>query len=185
MRKMVSVLAVLGFVLSTTVALADGTTSLEMSGPAGEYITQGQVYDIQPTDGGAFAADKNYRNGVHVWFTDTKDINGWWNLYFAAPNNALLTPGLYPYAQRFSFGDRTAPGLDVSGEGRGCNTICGSFRVYEITYGPGDTIESFWADFTQNCECLDKAMAGTIKFNAHATPVRPTSWGAIKSLYRR
>jgi hypothetical protein len=54
---------------------------------------------------------------------------------------ALGTPlavGTYTGAERESFEDPNHPGLSVSGDGAGCNTLTGQFEVLSITVAPDD-----------------------------------------------
>ena len=74
------------------------------------------------------------------------------NLTFAAPPGDVLAPGTYSNAARYPF-NGTSPGLSVIGNGRGCNTITGSFTVTEIGFSPVDgSLASFGVTFTQHCE---------------------------------
>lgn len=60
---------------------------------------------------------------------------------FAAPPGQQLAPGVYVGAQRAPFREAGRPGIDISGSGRGCNTIEGSFEVKEITVGSSGFVE--------------------------------------------
>ena len=37
---------------------------------------------------------------------------------------------------RFPFENGTTPGISLTGDGRGCNTVSGRFDVLEVAYGP-------------------------------------------------
>src|SRR5262249_15877081 len=91
-------------------------TPLRMAIEAGAFVGQGLTYDFPPTNA-AFSADTNFDNGVSL-DVDPPAAGEFWFLDFAAPNNALLTPGTYLDAQRFPFQAAGKPGLDVSGNGR-------------------------------------------------------------------
>src|SRR5262249_34692173 len=71
-----------------------------------------------------------------------------WRLNFAAPDNALIVPGLYENFQRFPFQDPGRPRLEFSSTGRLDNQAAGFFEVHEATYGPGGEVLTFSADFT-------------------------------------
>ena len=148
-------------------------TSLMMTSDTGDYIGQGLDYFYAATDG-TFTAQRNYANGVSISF-HTPGYTHWWYLDFAAPNDAPLTVGSYSGATRFSFQSPGEPGLDIHGDGRGCNTLTGSFEVKEITYGTGDDIVAFWATFEQHCEGWSSALRGDIRFNADAPPITTIS----------
>jgi hypothetical protein len=145
-----------------------GVTSLLLTGDPGDYITGGQTNYYTPADG-TFSAWMNYSNGVTVAF-HTPSYSHWWYVNFAAPNNQYLTPGVYSDAIRWPF-ETTQPGLSVYGDGRGCNTLTGSFEIKEIVYGPGPygadgSVVSFRATFEQHCEGWAAAARGEVRFNA-------------------
>jgi VCBS repeat-containing protein len=147
-----------------TVLPAAGVTSLVMQSPAGEYIGQGQNYNYS-TSTGRFNASRNYDNGVSIAYQDASDINGWWYLDFAAPGNAPLSPGTYLNATRYPFQAANVPGLDVSGEGRGGNTLTGQFTVLQAVYGSSNQISRFDATFIQHTDGQNLALTGEIKYN--------------------
>lgn len=155
---------VTGLVLlfSLTGFTAHADTFLFFKSDQGDYIGGGLTQTFTPTDG-TFTATKNYDNGVTVNFNG--GLN-WWSLNFAAPGNNFLAPGTYEGATRFPFQSPTAPGLDVSGSGRGCNTSTGRFIIHEVVYNTDNTIASFAADFVQHCEGGVPALYGAIRFNS-------------------
>src|SRR5262249_59883202 len=96
---------------------------LRMVGRSADYIGRGQSYSYTPQSG-PFTASRNFDNGVSIFYTGSGHS---WSLDFAAPNDAPLTPGTYASATRWPFQASGVPGLDVSGDGRGSNTMAGSF----------------------------------------------------------
>jgi uncharacterized repeat protein (TIGR01451 family) len=68
---------------------------------------------------------------------------------------------------RWPFQTSIQPGLDVSGDGRGCNTLTGKFLVLDATY-VGTTVQSFAANFEQHCEGQTIPLYGAIRFNSTA-----------------
>jgi len=139
-------------------------TSLTMSSDSGDFVGQGQFYFFTPADG-TFSAQQNFDQGVSLSFT-TASFSQFWFLDFAAPNNQPLTVGTYLGAARFPFQASNQPGLSVVGDGRGCNTVTGSFQVLQVTYGAGSSIASFDATFVQFCEGGTAALRGEIRYNA-------------------
>ena len=95
------------------------TTFLFMHSQPGDYIGAGVTQTLTPLDGN-FSATRKFDNGVSVHFNAGGE---WWDLDFAAPQETLLTSGSYENATRFPFQSPTAPGLNVSGSGRGCNML--------------------------------------------------------------
>jgi len=163
------------------------STSLLLTGDAGDYISGGQTLYFTPADG-AFGAYMNYSNGVSLWF-HTPSYSHWWYLDFAAPNKQFLTPGVYSGAARFPFQTTAQPGLSVYGDGRGCNTSIGSFEVKEVVYAPGQagadgTVLSFRATFEQHCEGWAAAARGEIRYNA-TVPIEITAPTSVATYERQ
>jgi hypothetical protein len=140
------------------------TTQLFLNSQPGDYIGGGIPRTIT-TSNGAFTASRNFDNGVSIQFFGNQ-LGNFWFLDFAAQGDAQLGIGAYEGAARFPFQAVTQPGLSVSGDGRGCNTLTGRFEVLEVTYGPGGAVESFAADFEQHCEGFPPALLGSICFNS-------------------
>lgn len=139
------------------------------SSEPGDWIGQGKVWDMG-VDDGVFRATRYSDNAVNVNF----DNESWWNLTFAAPGGVPLAPGAYEGAARWPFQGPGQPGLDISGDGRGCNTLTGRFVVHEAVYGADNGIDSFAADFEQHCEGGAAALFGTVRYN-YRKPKPPTA----------
>jgi len=134
-------------------------TFIQFNSQPGDYVGDGLTQTLTPINGYITASGNG--NGVSINFNgDT-----WWNLNFAARKGETLVPGSYEGATRFPFNSPTEPGLDVSGDGRGCNKLTGSFNVLEAAYSPEGEIERFGADFEQHCEGEDPALFGQVRFD--------------------
>ena len=156
---------VVAILLLTGTASAQ-TTRLFLNSQPGDYIGGGIQQTITTATGG-FTATQNFGGGVSIQFSSSQPGTFlFWTLDFAAPGNAPLTIGVYENATRFPFQAATEPGLDVSGDGRGCNMLTGRFEVLEVTYGTNGTVKSFAADFEQHCEGQPPALIGSIRFNS-------------------
>ena len=163
------VLTLFSCLLFTVALIANAeaqVTSLTLNSDAGDFIGLGQFFFFSGSDG-TFTAQKNFDGGVSIAFR-TPFFEHFWSLDFAAPNNQLLTVGTYSGAARFPFQNLSQPGLSVTGDGRGCNTVTGSFQVLEVAYGVGDTIDAFDAVFEQHCDGAVPALRGEIRYNATA-----------------
>lgn len=151
--------------LAATLACAGplaADTLFRMSGDPGDWISQGQDYLFTPADG-SFSGTVNYSGGASINFQGGAH---WWYLDFKGPYNRPLAPGVYTGATRYPFAALVSSGLSVSGDGRGCNTLTGTFEVRQVTYGPGNVLSAFWATFEQHCEGGTTAARGEIRFNA-------------------
>ena len=168
MRRVVSATVLAGAVsvagLVTGIAPAQAqpveSGTFTMSGDEGDYITGGATYSYDAAAGDQLTirADDNLR-GVYL---SINAANGdWWSMDLRAPQGKQLTPGEYPNATRAPFSGAGA-GIDISGNGRGCNTIEGSFVVTDAEYGPNGYVERLDATFEQHCEGLEPALRGRV-----------------------
>jgi hypothetical protein len=156
-----------------TILDGDGPQSfLVLNSQSGDYIGQGQLQTLTVLDG-VFRTERNYDNGIHVNF----DGDTWWDLNFAAPNDATLAAGDYDGATRWPFQSPTTPGLDVSGDGRGCNTLSGRFVVLEVAYDGSGNVTQLAADFEQHCEGVTPALYGSIRIHSSVAVVPRLSIG--------
>ncbi|MCW5199987.1 hypothetical protein VU05_04695 [Desulfobulbus sp. F1] len=140
---------------------ANAATYLYFNSEAGDYIGQG-LEQTWTEDNGTFSVSRNYDNGISVSYQGSD----WWSLDFTAPSNAQLMAGPYENAERFPFQSPTLPGLNVSGSGRGCNTLTGRFNILDVEYDTDGKVLSFAADFEQHCEGMDPALFGSIRYNS-------------------
>jgi len=175
-------LTLLASVAAAPPALAQTQTSLTMSSAPGDYVGQGQAYNLTPGTG-TFSASVNGGNGVSINYQGFTP-GDFWSLDFAAPNSQPLAVGTYLNATRFPFESPSVPGLAIYGDGRGCNMDFGSFSVLQIVYGPNNTVTAFDATFTQYCESLTAApLTGEIRYNANViiAVTAPTSLKVVEN----
>ncbi|MEZ6086989.1 MAG: delta-60 repeat domain-containing protein [Pirellulaceae bacterium] len=100
----------------------------------------------------------------HSWGVEIRVNNSeFWKLNFAAPSGQSFVPGVYEDAQRAYFNDFPHPGLDIAGDGRGCNSLSGDFVVYEADIG--DT-NAFHASFVQYCDSSTGLLYGDIRYKS-------------------
>lgn len=81
-----------------------------------------------------------------------------------ALGQALAVGTLYTNAERAAFASSGHPGLDVSYDHRGCNTLRGNFTVNQLTF-KGSAIATFGATFSQSCDG-GAFMDGSFYYNA-------------------
>jgi len=145
------------------------SATLTMVSDPGDYIGQGQTWSYDTAAGDVISATSN-GSTVNVAVTG---YNGtWWYLDFDAPNGQTLTAGTtYADATRYPF-NGSGPGLAIYGEGRGCNTLTGSFTVTEAVFGGPDSsyIQDFVATFEQHCEGGEPALRGTLSIHNPPAP---------------
>jgi hypothetical protein len=163
-------LVLVGALLVPAAQLSAQTTRLFLGSQPGDYIGGGIEQTYTEADG-AFAARRNFSNGVSIAF-NAPNFSHFWYVDFAAAGAVPLTVGIYEGAVRFPFQASNQPGLSVGGDGRGCNTLTGRFEVLEAVYGATGDVVSFAADFEQHCEGAPPALVGSVHFNADA-PIAP------------
>jgi hypothetical protein len=146
---------------------ADITYSYE-SDP-GEFIGQGLSNSYTDADG-TWTVERNFANGVSFGFLGNAP-SIWWDLDFAAVDGSFLTMGSYPNAMRFGFQDPGHPGIEVTGEGRGCDTQTGEFTVTEVAYDWFCEPVRLAATFEQHCEGAMPALTGGVDFDAGLGPL--------------
>jgi hypothetical protein len=93
----------------------------------------------------------------------TQGTTHYWRVFLAAPAGVPLAVGTYTGAARSAFRPAGTPGLDVSGDGRGCNTLTGQFTVSEIAYSQYNELMLLDATFEQHCEGATPALLGRIR----------------------
>jgi len=145
-----------------TAAAASDRTFLSMSSQPGDWVGQGQTYYITPTT----ASYKVTYDGSLIYFWIVEPGNGeWWGVNIAAAPGQPLVEGSYSNAVRAAFRGAGQPGLDVYGDGRGCNEVAGSFNVLRAVYGPNNTVIQFDATFVQYCEGWMPPLTGEIRYD--------------------
>jgi hypothetical protein len=145
---------------------ASGLTQIDFVSDPGDYVGGGQTFSLTPADGSIVATPSG--SGVSINFLGTPFVSPktFWNLIFVPIEGATLTPGNYPSAQRWPFQSPKRPGLSISGDGRGCNSLTGRFTVYEATFDSAGQIFAFAADAEQHCEGAAPALRARVRINS-------------------
>ena len=147
-------------------------SAVTFSGSGGDYITQDRAWSYDTTDSVITATASADGNRLNL------GINGdtWWYLDFAAPAGETLTAGVtYGGATRYPFRAPKEPGLSLSGDGRGCNELSGSFTVLAADLNPDGTVDEFEATFEQHCENSTTSVAtGRVLITNETAPAELT-----------
>jgi hypothetical protein len=138
---------------------SDPQTYIEFRSDPGDFIGQGRRFRLTSQDGDITAA-VNFRGGVSLSYQGST----WFNLLFGPQLGAPFSKGAYENAQRFAFADAGSPGMDVSGDGRGCTAISGRFDVLDVLTA-NDVVARFAVDFEQHCESSPAALFGIARYN--------------------
>jgi hypothetical protein len=153
-----------------------GTTSLTMTSDAGDYIGAGKTYNFT----GA--------NSV-IWLTSgsltglSARLNSsdgqWWDVDMYPASGEVLAVGNYTNATRYPF-NGSGNGLNVDGDGRGCNTLTGSFRVKQVAFSAVDnSLQHFDGTFVQHCKGQSPALSGELKYESAPVITPPPGVGSL------
>ena len=160
--------------------------SFTLTGDQGDYISLGRDWSYSIADGDdlSVSASDDHR-------TLAVSINGhqgdWWSVSLAAPSGQAITAKTYTGATRYPF-NGSGPGLSVSGDGRGCNELTGSFTVDDVVFGPHGYVQTLHASYEQHCEGGTPAARGTVTVDNPVAPaelalgVAPSANGTFNHL---
>jgi hypothetical protein len=127
----------------------------------GDYIGGGDTYSFNTV------SYIGLRGGYPMFVVSSPTDS--FQVWFAAPAGQPLVPGTYENAQRFDFRAAGHPGIDVFGDGRGCNTVAGRFVVDDATYDSAGDVLTFSARFESHCEgTTSSALFGAVSYNSTA-----------------
>jgi hypothetical protein len=144
----------------TITPLEAAAVYVHLESEAGDYIGAGQKYSYVP-ESAIFAATAT---GNHLTLTIT-GAQSWVGEFQGPSSQTQLTPGDYTGLQRYPFNDPAQGGLSWYGEGRGCNTLAGSFVIDSVAY-VGDSLTAIDLSFEQHCEGGTAALRGAVHWRA-------------------
>jgi hypothetical protein len=134
---------------------------VRLESDAGDWVGAGGSYEYTQAD----AIISVTADGGHLAIS--VQGNEQWSANFVVPSTLeRLEPGSYEDLQRYPFHDPEAGGLSWSGEGRGCNTLTGSFTIDRVTYETDGTLAAIDLRFVQHCEGGSSALRGTVHWRA-------------------
>jgi hypothetical protein len=167
--------AVLLLFLSASPANAGPVAHLTLTSEPGDHVGQGGSFDFTytPANSDFFFASvlslppvPSFLDFVLGTATGGAD-DTFATLSFSTTQLGIaITAGFYPDAERAAFAAAGHPGLEVTFQNRGCNTLTGSFSVDEVTFSPEGLIDTLSAQFEQHCEGAAPALFGTFTFEA-------------------
>ena len=133
-----------------------GVTAIYFDSPAGDWVGGGVPRTFTTKD---VIHTTRIAGGVQISISG----QGGWSLYFTAPSFGV---GTYENAERSAFRSPNSPGLDVYGNGRGCNTLTGRYVVREAVFADDGSVENLAIDFEQSCEGTMPPLIGAVRINA-------------------
>ncbi len=129
-------------------AESQATFRIITASDSGDYIGQNESWDFSNDNNSKITvtgADENL-----VSFRAESLNVSYMTFEFAGKTGKTISPGLYIPAKRFAFRG-SYNGINISGDGRGCNEILGAFYVHEYVVNNGN-LEKAAIDFIQICE---------------------------------
>jgi len=165
----VALLALPSFLFSGSARADQPVVQIILNGAQG-YLGQGQSYYFDSFDGsmsisGSDAGPSGIPRFVSINFFGSGNSGSFASLDFATNKLGVdLVPGTYSTVQRASFASPGYAGLDVGFDGRGCNTVSGSFTVLDAVY-VGTQVQRFDATFTENCDSTSPSLTGRVRIN--------------------
>lgn len=157
--------AVSGLPLETsTVRAAGSITALAIDSEPGDWVGAGQQLEYAPPTATFTISGQGSADGVSLQVFGPGGGGDFWHITLKHAGTAPLGPGTYENAQRFS--DATHPGLDVGGQGRGCNMSTGRFVISELERDGTGAITTLAVSFEQHCEGLPAALFGEARYQA-------------------
>lgn len=166
--RLCRVLLIFGILSLFSAFCSTSQTFLTLDSQPGDYIGQGVTQTLTPADG-TFSIT-NTPDTVSISF-HTPDYSQFWYLDFGSPTTQRFGYGEYEGAQRTAFRSPTRAGIDVSGDGRGCNTDAGRFLVSDFVLNTDGTIARLAIDFEQHCEGAPPALYGSFRYDSNAAAV--------------
>jgi hypothetical protein len=157
---------------SGTAAASTVPGAIAMYSDTGDYIGQGN----QELFAGPLTVTGN-AGDVSIQFSDSSGAN--WSMEFAAPPGQMLQPGAYDQAGRASFRGSGQPGIDINGDGRGCDTDSGRFEVKDIAVDSTGVVDRLWLVFEQHCEGAQPALFGEVRLGEPAAPGAITAYPSV------
>ena len=165
--------------LCVSAAAATPQTFLTLISQPGDYVGGGITQTLTPADG-TFSIF-NGPNSVSVSFLGTEP-GVFWELQFGTPTTVKFGRGQFVHAQRTAFRSPTRPGVDVGGDGRGCNTDSGNFLVSDFALASDGSVARLAVDFEQHCEGAPPALYGSLRYNSSVTAVPRIGIGSAYAL---
>jgi hypothetical protein len=139
------------------------TGTLSFSGDAGEFVSSGKSWTLK-SPGQEIQLTQNGPGDVQISFgREDKEFDA----SFSTDTGRRFEVKSYTGAERWGFASDGHAGLEISGDGHGCNGIAGSFAVTSVEYSPDGKISRFAATFVQRCDDSKLTARGTVDVRAH------------------
>ena len=156
--------------VGATVLVGTSSAVHAAPGPVTGAFLDGEVGTLMSGQQMSFdtvTAGLRFTGSTTLTFHVTSGANSF-DMWFAPVAGQAWAPGNYENAERADFRSAGHPGLDVSGNGSGCNQVHGRFVVDQVELDPAGVPVVFAARFEQFCEAWPMSLYGAISLNATA-----------------
>lgn len=128
--------------------IGGGTSSLWVGGPDAVQVS------------------RLYSDSVEVFVSQggVNSLSNYLRFWFGPVRGQTLQVGTYENAQRLPFRDDQNPGIDIFGNGRGCNETAGRFTVLDLA----PDLSRLWIVYESGCKPGRPSSFGEIKYNMPA-----------------
>jgi hypothetical protein len=121
---------------------------------------------LYEADEGAWTVSTMFSNSFSLQLDPAVDANlGRASLIFETVQLGVpMNPGIFTDAQRAEFASPGHPGLDITSQGRGCNTLSGSFQIHHYTRATSTSKLDILVSFEQHCELGVPLAEGCLRY---------------------
>jgi hypothetical protein len=137
------------------------TGKLTIAGEQGEYISSGHTLIFASPSNKVTVTQQGVGN-LHIRFERGESE---FDASFSTPAGERFEAREYNSAQRWNMADAGHPALEISGDGRGCGDIAGSFLVNNVGYDLDGSISKFSATFRQLCDDSKIESRGSVELS--------------------
>ena len=141
-----------------------GANAIFFDGESKNFVHPGTALITEAT----FFASGNMSSATMRATPDDNTQGNSWTLRFESAPGDVLTPGLYLDAVR-PISAVNNPGLEVTGDGRVCNMIEGSFEIFELERS-NNLVTKLSVTFEQRCDGNPALLEGCIVYNGAEFP---------------
>ena len=135
------------------------TGKMTVAGEPGEYISSGHTL-VFASPSNKVTVTQERVGSLRIRFERREEE---FEAAFSTPAGERFETREYAGAQRWNMADAGHPALEVSGDGRGCGDVAGSFIVKEVGYRSDGSISKFSALFRQLCDDSKVVMNGSVE----------------------
>lgn len=139
-----------------------------------DFIGRGESQYYSSVDR-TFISESRPANSIWLQLQSVNAIFGYeWNLEFAVPQGQTITTGRYDNLGRYTTPYTTRNAMNISGRGSICNSLTGSFEIFDIELTPSKVennvqlyqVSRLALNYVQHCDGKEPAMRGKIRFNS-------------------